>query len=57
MWTKSDKYNVFMLLWMILAAATSVKGFAVVCTVFALLYGIMTIYYSYKEEKSESNTN
>ena len=57
MWTKSDKYAVFMLLWMILAAVTSLKGFAVVCTVFALLYGIMTIYHSYKEDVIERSAD
>ncbi len=49
-WQKSDKYTVFMLLWMISGAVVTSKAFAVVFSIIAMIYGVMTIYCTFTEK-------
>lgn len=44
MWSKSDKYSIFMLLWMISAGVASSKGFAIVFGLIGIGYGLLAIY-------------
>lgn len=50
MWELSDKYNVFMLLWMIMAVV-STGGAVVVFSLIGLTYAGLTLYHTYKETK------
>jgi len=44
-WEKSDKYAVFMLLWMISGAVVSSKAFAVVFSIIGMIYAVMSLYH------------
>lgn len=50
MWSKSDKYSIFMLLWMISAGVASSKAFAVVFGLIGVAYGALAIYNLFREE-------
>jgi len=49
-WQKSDKYTVFMLLWMISGTVVTSKVFAVVFSIIGMIYGAMTLYHTFKGE-------
>lgn len=49
-WQKSDKYSVFMLLWMISGAVVTSKVFAEVFTLIGMAYAVMTLYHTFKGE-------
>lgn len=46
---KSDKYAVFMLLWLIAGAVVSISWFPIVANVLSLVYAVMAIYCTFKE--------
>lgn len=50
MWELSDKYSVFMLLWMIMSAVTT-GGFSVVFSLIGVTYAGLTLYHTYRETK------
>lgn len=54
MWSLSDKYAVFMLLWMI-ACAVSSGGFVVVFALFSIAYALLSAYYAIKECKQKGS--
>lgn len=47
---KSDKYAIFMLLWLIAGGVVSVGWFPIVANVLSFVYAIMAIYSTFKEE-------
>lgn len=49
-WEKSDKYAVFMLLWMISGTVVTSKVFAVVFTLIGMVYAVMSLYHTFKGE-------
>jgi len=49
-WEKSDKYAVFMLLYMISGAVVTSKVFAVVFTLIGMVYAVTTLYHTFKGE-------
>ena len=57
MWTKSDKYNVFMLLWMILAAVATTTQGSVVAVIAAVFYAGLVIYHGCKGDKLEQSAD
>lgn len=50
MWSKSDKYSIFMLLWMISAGVASSKTFAIVFGLIGIGYGLLAIYNLFRED-------
>lgn len=48
---KSDKYAIFMLLWLIAGAVLSGGWFPIFANVLSLVYAIMAIYFTFKERK------
>lgn len=49
-WQKSDKYSVFMLLWMISGVVATSEVFVVVFCIIAMVYGAMSLYHTFKGE-------
>ena len=49
-WQKSDKYAVFMLLWMISGAVVTSELSAVVFLCIAVVYAVMSLYHAFKGE-------
>ena len=50
MWKDSDKYSVFMLLWLIAGQVVATGSwFGFVAGVMAVIYAVMTIYHTYKD--------
>ena len=50
MWDNSDKYSVFMLLWLIAGSVITGGWFPIVAYVFSGIYALMAVYASFKGE-------
>lgn len=49
-WQKSDKYGVFMLLWMISGVVVTSEVCAIVFLCIAMAYAVMSLYHTFKGE-------